>query len=73
VTITLSNSVITAATATWGATNGTSRSIITGAIPVLNNEAVVANSAAIAAVSGATLLTNGYKLSLQDALTKSGV
>ncbi len=71
VTITLKNSVVTNATATWGATDSTSKRIITAAIPTLNSEAIKANSASIATVSNATLISNAYASSLQDALTSS--
>ena len=71
VTITLQNSVITNATATWGATDSTSKRIITSAVPTLNSEAIKANSASIATVSNATLISNAYTSSLQDALTSS--
>ena len=71
VTITLKNSVVTNATATWGATDSTSKRIITAAVPTLNSEAIKANSAAIATVSNATLISNAYTSSLQDALTSS--
>jgi uncharacterized protein with FMN-binding domain len=71
VTITLKNSVVTNATATWGATDSTSKRIITGAVPTLNSEAIKANSASIATVSNATLISDAYTSSLQDALTSS--
>jgi uncharacterized protein with FMN-binding domain len=71
VTITLKNSIVTNATATWGATDSTSKRIITAAVPTLNSEAIKANSAAIATVSNATLISNAYTSSLQDALTSS--
>jgi uncharacterized protein with FMN-binding domain len=74
VTVTLTNSVITNATATYTVPSGdsTSKRIIVGAIPTLNAEAIAANSATIANVSGATYITNGYKQSLTAALTASG-
>ena len=74
VTVTLTNSVITNATATYTVPSGdsTSTRIISKAIPTLNSEAIAANSATIANVSGATYITNGYKQSLTAALTASG-
>ena len=71
VTVTLKNSVISASSATWVANDRTSTSIITTAVPTLNSEAVKANSAVIATVSNATLISAAYKTSLQDALTAS--
>ena len=43
------------------------------AVPVLNQEAVDAKSAAIAMVSGATYTSGAYKKSLQSALDKAGL
>ena len=71
VTVTLTNSVVTNSTATWGATDGTSKRIITAAIPTLNKEAIAANSAKVAAVTNAPLVSSAYASSLQDALTVS--
>jgi uncharacterized protein with FMN-binding domain len=71
VTITLKNSVITNATATWGTADGTSNRIMTAAIPTLNSEAIKANSASIATVTNATLISNAYASSLQSAITTS--
>ena len=71
VTVTLANSVVTNATATWVTADGTSNRIITSAVPTLNKEAIKANSASVAAVSGATLVSVAYSTSLQDALTVS--
>ena len=71
VTITLKNSVITNATATWGATDGTSKRIITAAVPTMNSEAIKANSASIATVTNATLISDAYVSSLQNAITAS--
>jgi uncharacterized protein with FMN-binding domain len=41
------------------------------AVPILNNEAVTANSASIDTVSGATFTSNGYKQSLQSAIDQA--
>ncbi|MEI6229253.1 MAG: hypothetical protein WCP81_00850 [Actinomycetes bacterium] len=71
VTVTLANSVVTNATATWATTDGTSNRIITSAVPTLNKEVIKANSASVAAVSGATLVSVAYSTSLQNALTVS--
>jgi uncharacterized protein with FMN-binding domain len=43
------------------------------AIPILNREAVQADSANIAHVSGATYTSNGYMQSLQSALNRAGL
>lgn len=43
------------------------------AIPILNQEAVTAQSANIAMVSGATVTSGGYVQSLQDALDQAGL
>ena len=65
------NSVITNATAKT--VNGSSSTpFISRGIPVLNSETIAANSATISNVSGATLISNAYKTSLQDALLVSG-
>jgi cellulose 1,4-beta-cellobiosidase len=74
VTVTLTNSVITNATATYTVPSGdsTSTRIIKGAIPTLNSEAIAANSATIANVSGATYISKAYMQSLTGALTTSG-
>ena len=42
------------------------------AVPILNSEAVAANSAQISSVGGASLVSTAYMNSLQDALLKSG-
>jgi len=71
VTVTLANSVVTNATATWATTDGTSNRIITSAVPTLNKEAIKANSASVASVSGATLVSVAYSTSMQNALSVS--
>ncbi|MEU8512012.1 FMN-binding protein [Kitasatospora sp. NPDC048722] len=52
--------------------SGRDRSINSYALPVLNQEAVAAQSAAIDVVSGATYTSDGYTRSLQSALDKAG-
>lgn len=48
--------------------NGTSNQINAHALPILAGEAVAANSASIAAVSGASYTSEGYRQSLQSAI-----
>jgi uncharacterized protein with FMN-binding domain len=48
--------------------NGRDREINARALPVLTQETIAAQSAAIDTVSGATVTSNGYKESLQAAL-----
>ncbi|MEU6238814.1 FMN-binding protein [Kitasatospora sp. NPDC047058] len=48
------------------------REINAGAIPVLNQEALAAQSADVDVVSGATYTSDGYTRSLQSALDKAG-
>lgn len=43
------------------------------AVPVLDKEAVAANSAKIDSVSGATYTSTGFKTSLQSALNQAGI
>ena len=43
------------------------------AVPLLDKEAVAANSAKIDTISGATYTANGFKTSLQSALTQAGI
>jgi uncharacterized protein with FMN-binding domain len=43
------------------------------AVPLLNKEALSANSAKIDTISGATYTSNGYKTSLQSALDKVAI
>lgn len=74
VVITLTNSKITAATATLLTWDGSeTQSINSTAIPQYNTKAVTANSANITKVSGATLTWAAYKTSLQSALTQAGL
>jgi uncharacterized protein with FMN-binding domain len=43
------------------------------AVPLLDKEAVAANSAKIDTISGATYTSTGFKTSLQSALTQAGI
>jgi uncharacterized protein with FMN-binding domain len=72
VRVTLSGSKITKAEAVQAPSGGQSTQISGNAVPKLNQEAVVAGSADIDAVSGATYTSGGYKKSLQSALDKAG-
>ena len=72
VTVTLSNSVITNASASYSAPTRFSMYLMGQAVPILNSETVSANSAQIASVGGASLVSTAYCTSLQDALLKSG-
>lgn len=56
----------------YPAESGRDRSINSYALPVLNQEAIAAQSAAIDVVSGATYTSDGYTRSLQSALDKAG-
>ena len=68
VTITVSGGRITDAGATCGGCSGESQSISTNAFSRLRQEALTAQSANIATVSGATYTSGAYKTSLQAAL-----
>ena len=70
VTVTLSNGKITNAS---GSLEGQGDSIGQNALPVLNGEAVSAQSASISAVSGASYTSQGYIQSLQSALDQAGI
>ena len=72
VSITLTNSVITSASANFWAPTAFSTRLMGRAVPILNSEAVAANSAQISSVGGASLVSTAYVNSLQDALLKSG-
>ena len=50
-----------------------SRELSSKAIPILDDEAVAAQSANIATVSGATYTSGGYKQSLQSAIDRAGL
>jgi uncharacterized protein with FMN-binding domain len=71
VTITVSGGKITAVNGSCGKASGESRSICQGALPKLQQEALTAQSAKIATVSGATYTSNAYKTSLQSALDQA--
>jgi uncharacterized protein with FMN-binding domain len=70
VTVTLVNGKITNAS---GSLEGQGDSIGQNALPVLNGEAVSAQSASISAVSGASYTSQGYIQSLQSALDQAGI
>lgn len=72
VTVTISGGRITNATATAPNDNPMSAGINGDAVPKLNAEVLAAQSANIAAVSGATLTSPAYKQSLQGALDQAG-
>ena len=68
VTVTVNNGKITNVTYTSTAGDGKSRSIEARATPTLKSEVVVANSAQVSSVSGATYTSAKYLTSLQSAL-----
>ena len=68
VTITVSGGRVSDASATCGGCSGESQSISSGAFTRLRQEALTAQSANIATVSGATYTSGAYKTSLQAAL-----
>jgi len=53
--------------------NGKDRAINARAVPILVQEALDAQSAAIDMVSGATVTSEGYRESLQSALDEAGL
>jgi uncharacterized protein with FMN-binding domain len=72
VEVTVTNGKITAAQATQVPNgNGRDQEINSYAVPVLNQEAVQAQSAQIDAVSGATVTSDGYIQSLQSAIDQA--
>lgn len=71
VTVKLTNGKITGITYTSTASDGHSLGIESQAVPTLKSEAIAANSADIASVSGATYTSTKYKASLQAALDKA--
>jgi uncharacterized protein with FMN-binding domain len=72
VRITVQNGKITAAEAVvYPNGNGRDQMINSYALPILNQEAVRANSAQIDAVSGATVTSGGYQQSLQSAVDQA--
>lgn len=68
VQITVKNGKVTAAQAIQHPTGGRNDEINAYAVPILNSEAVAAQSARIDSVSGATVTSNGYTTSVQSAL-----
>jgi uncharacterized protein with FMN-binding domain len=52
--------------------SGRDQEINSVALPILNQEAITAQSAQIDVVSGATYTTDGYTQSLQSAIDKAG-
>ena len=74
VRITVTDGVLTAAEAiAYPDHSGHDRQINAYAIPILNDEALTAQSAGIDMVSGASVTSNGYIQSLQDALDQAGL
>jgi uncharacterized protein with FMN-binding domain len=68
VQITVTNGKVTAARVLQHPTGDRSDQINAYAVPVLNQEAVAAQSANIDSVGGATVTSDGYVSSLQSAL-----
>lgn len=73
VQITVVNGVITAVTTPVYPTTSDSYDINTKALPILQNEAVVAQSSVIASVSGASYSSKAFKESLQSAIVLAGL
>lgn len=74
VRITVTNGSVTAADAIrYPDQSGQDQLINSYAIPILNEEAVSAQSAGINMVSGATVTSRGYLQSLQDALDQAAL
>jgi uncharacterized protein with FMN-binding domain len=67
-TITISGGKLTNASASYAASSSESQQISANAFPKLRQEALAAQSANIASVSGATYTSSAYKSSLQAAL-----
>lgn len=72
VQVTFTGTAITAAQALQAPSGGYSSQVSSFSIPVLSREAVAAGSANIAAVSGASYTSAGYKQSLQYAIDHRG-
>lgn len=72
VQVTFTGAAITAAQALQAPSGGYSSQVSSFAVPVLSSEAVAAGSANIAAVSGASYTSAGYKQSLQYAIDHRG-
>ena len=74
VAITVSNGKITAVSVPeYPSGNGRDQQINAGALPVLKQETLSAQSANIDMVSGATVTSDGYVTSLQSALDQAGL
>jgi uncharacterized protein with FMN-binding domain len=73
VQITVVDSVVTVVTTPVYATTSDSASINKRAVPILQNEAVAAQSSKIASVSGATYTSAAFKESLHSALLLAGL
>ncbi len=65
--------VVEAAAVQYPTSDPRARQVNTRAIPILDEEAVGATSGDIDMVSGATLTSNAYRESLQDALDQAGL
>jgi uncharacterized protein with FMN-binding domain len=73
VQITVSNGKITDAQALQAPSGGRSGSISSQAIPMLRQQTLSAQSAAIQGVGGASYTSYGWYTSLQSALNKAGL
>jgi uncharacterized protein with FMN-binding domain len=73
VRITVTNNKITDAQAIQSPTGGKSGSISNSAIPILRQETLAAQSAAIRGVSGASFTSNGWIRSLTTAISRAGI
>lgn len=73
VRITVTNSKITDAQAIQSPTGGKSGSISASSIPILRQETLAAQSAAIRGVSGASFTSNGWIRSLTTAIARAGI
>jgi uncharacterized protein with FMN-binding domain len=71
VTITVQDGTITDASGSQSSNDGRSQMISGQAIPVLNSEAVTAQSASISLVSHATYTSDAYVQSLQSAIDQA--
>jgi uncharacterized protein with FMN-binding domain len=71
VTITVENGKLTAAQGDPGQVSGTTQQITNTSLPKLQQEALTAQSAKIATVSGATYTSGAYRMSLQSALDQA--
>ncbi len=71
VTVTVANGKISNLSQTYSGQSGESQQISGAAFPQLKQEALSAQSAKIATVSGATYTSGAYRVSLQSALDKA--